>query len=124
MRKLGTPLEEAHRKTVESGISEVARFLQETLGQKLVAFMAVAADPKLVGRWAKGGHQPRRAAEDRLRAAYQVFQLLQSKESPHVVRAWIVGQNPQLEGVSPASAIREGRLREVWVAAKAYVSGG
>jgi len=124
VRSLGTPLEQAHRKTVEADVSEVARFLQETLGQKLVAHLAGVADPKLVGRWAKGKNAPRSGAEERLRVAYQVFQLLQSEESPHVVRAWLVGQNPQLEGDSPASAIREGRLKEVWVAAKAYISGG
>ena len=117
-------MEQAHRKTVESAVSEVARFLQETLGQRLVAYMAGVVDPKLVGRWAKAKNAPRSAAEGRLRAAYQVFQLLQTEESPHVVRAWLVGQNPQLEDDSPAAAIREGRLKEVWVAAKAYASGG
>ena len=54
----------------------------------------------------------------------QVFQLLQAEESPHTVRAWFVGLNPQLDDVAPAEAIRAGQLRDVLVAARAYVSGG
>ena len=63
-------------------------------------------------------------SEARLRTAFQVFHLLQNEESPHTVRAWMIGMNPQLDDVSPAEAIHEGKLKDVWVAAKAYVSGG
>jgi hypothetical protein len=97
--RLANAVDQAHRKSVQARIDEVAGFLQETLGQNLVAYLAKAADPKLVGRWSRGINKPRRATEERLRAAYNVFHLLQAEESPHVVRAWFVGLNPQLEGV-------------------------
>lgn len=72
----------------------------------------------------RGEREPRSDAEQRLRVAYQVFHLLQSRESQHTVRAWFVGLNPQLDDEAPADAIRAGRLRDVWVAAKSYLAGG
>lgn len=115
---------EAHRQTVETGIDDAVRFLQEVFGQKLVAYMAGVADTKTVGRWTSGEQHPRSGAETRLRAAFQVFQLLQSVDSPHTVRAWFVGMNPQLDDLSPARAIRDGQTQEVMVAARAYMAGG
>jgi hypothetical protein len=115
---------EAHRKQVEFTTPAIAKFLQETLGQKLVGFMTGLSDPKTVGAWARGEQTPRPGAEERLRATFQVFHLLQNEESPHTIRAWIIGMNPQLDDDSPAEAIREGRLKDVLVAAKAYISGG
>lgn len=116
--------EAAHRQTVEAGIEDVAQFLEEVLGRRLVAFMVGASDPKAIGKWAAGERQPRPETEQRLRTAYRVFQLLNAEESPHTVRAWFIGLNPQLDEESPAQAIRESRLRDVVMAAKAYVAGG
>ena len=115
---------EAHAKTVGFSTGDIAGFLQETLGQKLVALMAGVKDSKEVGRWARKDCAPRYESERRLRLAFQVFHLLQNEESPHTVRAWFVGINPQLDSVSPAEAIRDGHLRDVLVAAEAYVAGG
>jgi len=119
-----TASREAHRQAVESNIEQVATYLQEVLGRKLVANLAGVSDPKAVGRWAAGERAPRHSAEERLRTAYQVFRLLLSEESKHTVRAWFIGLNPQLNDESPVAAIREGRFQEVWVAAKAFVAGG
>jgi hypothetical protein len=96
-------------------------FLQDELGQKLVAHMAGVSDPKTVCRWAKGERMPRADSEHRLRESYRIFQLLLTKESPHTVRAWFVGLNPQLDDESPARAIGEGRTRDALVAAKAFL---
>jgi hypothetical protein len=116
---------EAHRSTVESSIADIAAFLQDALGQKLVAFMVGVEDPKTIGRWARENRLPQDPdAERKLRDAYQVFRLLLAKESPHTVRAWFVGLNPQLDDEAPATAIREGRTRDVLVAARAFLAGG
>lgn len=115
---------EAHERAVSFEVKDVARYLQEVLGQKLVAYMADVSDPKRVGRWAQGAQAPRDEAERRLRAAFQIFHLLLAEESPHVIRAWFIGMNPQLDDDSPAEAIREGRLKETLAAAKAFVAGG
>src|SRR3954468_10128476 len=101
--------QEAHRTTVESTMADIVSFLQEVLGQKLVAYIAGVSDPKAVARWANGTRTPRGASEERLRGAYQVFQMLNTEESSHTIRAWFIGLNPQLNDESPSSALREGR---------------
>jgi hypothetical protein len=116
--------EQAHRKTVEADIADIAGFLSENFGQKMVAYLADVSDPKTVSRWASGEQKPRHAAEERLRSAYQAFQLLQSADSPHTVRAWFIGLNPQLKDHSPARAVREGLNHQVIVAAKSFMAGG
>jgi hypothetical protein len=119
------PSTETHRTTVESSIADIAAFLQDALGQRLVAFMVGVDDPKTVGRWASEKRLPRDLeVERKLRDAYQIFRLLLTKESPYTVRAWFVGLNPQLNDESPATAISEGRTRDVIVAAKAFLAGG
>jgi hypothetical protein len=115
---------EAHEKTVTVDIDGIAGYLQEALGQKLVGFMAGIGDAKGVGQWAKGTQKPRAEAEARLRAAYQIFHLLLSGDTPHIVRAWFIGMNPQLDDDSPAEAIHDGRLKETLAAARSFISGG
>ncbi len=115
---------EAHERAVSFEIKDVARYLQEGLGQRLVAYMAGVSDPKRVGRWARGTQAPRDDAERRLRAAFQIFHLLLTKESDHVTRAWFIGMNPQLDDDSPAEAIRAGNLKEALAAARAFTEGG
>ena len=114
----------AHREAVRDSVSEIATFLMENLGQRLTALLAGLTDPKGVSRWANGKNSPQPDIERRLRAAYQVFHLVQSVESPHTVRAWFIGLNPQLEDLSPAEALAEDRFREVMAAARAFIVGG
>lgn len=114
---------DAHRKSVSWDLDHMASYLQDQLGQKLVAHLA-KVDRKTVGNWARGDQAPRPDAEKRLRTAFQVFQLLLGDDDAHTVRAWFIGINPQLDDVAPANAIRNNRLEDVWVAAQAYVAGG
>lgn len=114
---------EAHREAVQTSLQAMVNSLQDSLGARLLAYIAGVSDPKAVALWARGERSPRRESEERIRLTYQVFQLL-LVESAHTVRGWFVGLNPQLDDQSPAEAIREGRLRDVLVAAKAYVAGG
>ena len=124
MPKLRSAPQQAHRKAVESSTPDVVASLQEVLGQKLVAHIAGVSDPRTVARWAAGERAPRAEYEQRLRCAYQTFQLLLAEESPHTVRAWFLGLNPQLDDQSPAQSIRDGQFRDVLVAAKAFLAGG
>jgi hypothetical protein len=103
----------------------VASFLQELLGRRLVAHVAGVKDGKTVTRWASGEvTEARQESEQRLRTAYEIAQLLVRFDSPRIVRAWFIGLNPQLDDVSPAAAIHEGRLKEAKAAARAFVAGG
>ncbi len=115
----------AHRKAVSLDIAEVAEFLQENLGQRVTAMLAGVSDPGSVGRWAKRENRPQPAIDRRLREGYGVFQLVQSVESPHTVRAWFIGLNPQLDdNESPVEAIAADHFRAVLAAARAFVAGG
>jgi hypothetical protein len=117
------PLQQAHRSTVEATIADLVRTLEEILGRSLIAYMT-DVDRRTVGRWVKEETSPRADAEERLRVAYQVVQLLLTRDGAHTVRAWFIGLNPQLNDMSPADALRERKLREVIVAAKSFTLGG
>jgi hypothetical protein len=81
-------------------------------------------DHKASAAWALSKRTPQPAAEQRLRAALQVFLLLQSEENAHIARAWLIGMNPQLGDSSPAEVLRDGRFKDVQAAARAYIAGG
>lgn len=116
--------ERAHREAMDTSAKDIAKFLQDSLGQKLVAYMTGVKDPNTVGRWASGAVEPRSGNDERLRTIFQIFNLLMDQESRHTVRAWFVGLNPQLDDTSPATAIAEGNVKDVMVAAKAFLAGG
>jgi hypothetical protein len=113
---------QAHRKSVESSASDMAAFLQDALGQKFVAYI-IGTDARTIGRWAEGGNA-RGENERKLQATFYIFRLLSEVESSHTVRAWFAGMNPLLDDESPATNIREGRLREALGAARAFVAEG
>jgi hypothetical protein len=118
-------LEQAHRQAVVTPVDDVASFLQDLLGRRLVAYVAGVKDGKTVSRWANGEvSSVRQESEERVRTAYEVAQLLVRFDSPRIVKAWFIGLNPQLDDVSPAETIREGRLKEAKAAARAFVAGG
>ncbi|MFE3635370.1 XRE family transcriptional regulator [Streptomyces cellostaticus] len=114
----------AHLVTVRMSVADIARFLQDNLGQRLTARIANLSDHRQVGKWASGENAPRPEAEERLRAALQVFQLIQDAESLYTARAWLIGMNPQLDDKAPLGVIAEGHYRDVMIAARAYVDGG
>lgn len=109
---------------IDQSLADIASVLQEHLGQKLTAHMAGLADPKAIGKIARGARSPREEAEKRLRAAYRVLTILLDDESAHTVRAWFIGMNPQLDDDAPADAIRDGRLKDVLAAVRSYSTGG
>jgi len=115
---------QAHRASVSHDLGDITGFLAEQLGHKLTAYLAGGNDPKAVTAWARGSRHPRAEVERRLRAAYQVFILLQSGDSEDTVRSWFIGMNPQLDDRAPAEVLREDDLREVLAAAQAYLAGG
>jgi hypothetical protein len=116
--------EAAYNASVRTVMQEIVEVLQEVLGRKPVAIMAGVSDVKTVTRWAQGQQTPRLEAEQRLRVAFQVFQLLAQGDSPHTIRAWFLGMNPQLGDWSPIRAISAGRFTAVKTAAKSFLQGG
>lgn len=121
----GQLIERAYRQSVHASPAEVAGYLQELLGRRLVAYVAGVKDAKTVTRWASGEvENVRYENEKRLRAAYEIAQILVRFDSPGVVKAWFIGLNPQLGDVSPAEAVHDGEVKEAMSAARAFVAGG
>lgn len=125
--KLLTDLERrAHYAAVQTSTSRIAESLQVMLGQSMVAGMTGIADPKTIGRWARGEREPRGESERRLRDAFQIVTLLSLADSPAVARAWIVGMNPHLRDHAPFVILSEDAhsAPRVLAAARAFVANG
>lgn len=122
----GLVVQRANRQAVSAPVSEIAGLLQSLLSRRLTAYIAGVGDGKTVSRWASGEIVEIRdhTVEQRLRTAYEIAQLLIGYDSAQTVKAWFIGLNPQLGDVSPAEAIREGRLKESVTAARAFIIGG
>jgi hypothetical protein len=114
----------AHRQAITTPLADIADFLQDVLGSRLVAYTAGVKDTKTVTRWAHGEAEARQDSEGRLRTAYEIAYLLKEFDSPRVVKAWFIGLNPQLDDTSPAEAIHDGRLKDTLAAARAFITGG
>jgi hypothetical protein len=120
-----TLAEQIHRTALRQSTATIAASLQETVGQRLVAFAVGIRNPKLVGRWARAEHAPRQGHERVLRELFQIVSLLiESGESASTVRAWLIGSNPQLEDLAPIEVFHEGQIERVKRAAEAFVAGG
>jgi hypothetical protein len=122
MMTVASQHEIAHRALVNTPFQDIVKSLSESLGKSLVAYLA-GVEAKTVSRWCDGS-TARPAAEKRVMTAFQVVKLLGAQDCEHTVRAWFIGLNPQLGDVSPAQALRDDKLREVVIAAKAFVAGG
>ena len=95
----------AHHRTTTSDWRTVTNTLVETLGTSLVALIADVA-PETVGRWSRGASaNPRAVKERRIREAFRIYLELVATDSPHTVRAWFMGANPELGDDSPAEAL-------------------
>lgn len=96
--------------------------LKALLGPGLAAFtLGVAATT--VDRWAGGQVAPGLERERRIRAAYQIYELLRPVEADPTIRAWFIGMNPQLDDRAPAEAIAAGDMRAALAAARAFAAG-
>jgi hypothetical protein len=119
-------LEQAHLETVRSSPQEMATELQRLFGQRIVASMTGVADPKAVGRWARGEREPRDEAERKLRAVFQISRFLTLAESEETARAWFIGMNPHLANRAPFAILGENpsKAQEILEAAQAFVVNG
>ena len=113
----------AHRLATRLELPVLARWLQDVLGQPLVALIAGVRDPKLVGKWAKGECAPEPKGEQRLRHAFEVTLLLLERECSDTIRAWFVGMNPELDDHAPALALADDP-ENVLMAARTFLAHG
>jgi len=117
----------AHDATTRS-VDEIARYLQETLGQQIVAYVCGLKDPKMVGQWARGKVEPRPPADLRLRQAYEAVRLVAAAYGPGTAKAWLFGSNTRLDDEAPAYLLRYAKtfdaMRLIVPTARAFVGGG
>ena len=94
------------------GLTEVAGYLQEHLGQKLTAFLSGVTDPKTVGRWVSGKIEPPYSREIRLRSAYDAARLIVDQVGGETARAWFLGTSPFLDHTAPAVVLHDAKTPE------------
>lgn len=101
----------------------------EIFGPKLLSYMLGTeepGDPDDHTKVAKGTSLPYQynGSQDRLRALYEISQMILSTDNIHILRMWIMGQNPDLDYNPPATEIRNGEFLPVFVAADSYLTSG
>lgn len=108
-------------------IHDVARYLQEHLGQRATAYLSGVNDPKMVSHWIARRNVPRDGAKMRLREAYQAVRLLLDAYDDEIVAAWLSCSSADLGDRSPAYVLRCAEswedLRFVLPAARAFARG-
>ncbi|MGB7980261.1 MAG: hypothetical protein WCF36_05665 [Candidatus Nanopelagicales bacterium] len=111
------------RPSAQVDLADQVAALKSLLGPRLMS-LTMGVDPVTIDRWIAGATHPRLDNEKRIRATYQVYELLKPVEASPTIRAWFMGMNPQLDDRSPAETIAGGDLREVLAAARAFRAGG
>lgn len=117
----------SYRESLNLDFSEITKFLAETIGYKLTAYIAHRRHTDRVQAWIDG-KDSYGDVEPRLRLAYRVVRLVKSRDASSVVAAWLQGLNPELDDRVPIVLLREGNPdtegKEVLAAARAFVAGG
>jgi hypothetical protein len=118
-------LAQVHTQALHASIQEAAGTISHVLGGQLGAYVVGVKDLKTLRRWASGSTTAiRQESESRLRTTYEIITLLLRFDGQEVVRAWFIGMAPELDDVSPARTLHEGRLREALGAARAFAANG
>ena len=119
-------LRAAHQQSIQAIPAEMAAFFQKLLGQKWTAYISGVADPKAVGKWARGEHMPRSESLRKLRGAYHIAVLISMSDELETAKAWFIGMNPVLDYRSPAWVIatKPDGSKQAMDAALAFISYG
>lgn len=120
---MSTTTRSSHAAGAQVALTDQVAAVKELLGPKLAGF-TFGVSLTTVDRWVSGKVTPGLDRERRVRAAYQILELLRPVEAAPTIRAWFIGMNPQLDDRAPAEAIAEGDLRETLAAARAFAAGG
>src|SRR6476660_2816430 len=92
---------------------ELVQELNQNLGTTLVAYIADVRSRQMPAQWAQpfgaANHaEPRNSAKQRLYIAHQLLTAIAEGDGWDTARSWMIGDNPVLDGNSPAQRIREG----------------
>jgi hypothetical protein len=118
-------LTQVHNQALRASLKEAASTLSHVLTGRVAAYVVGVKDVKTLQRWARGEVTALRPeSESKLRTAYEIVTLLLRFEAAETIRAWFIGLAPELDDVSPARTIHEGRLQEAIGAARAFAANG
>lgn len=107
-----TKLLEIEREAIMLDISQIASYLQDALGQKVVAYLAGLSDTKMVRAWVRGASRPHPMTERRLRYAYHAARLLDDAYGKELAQTWFFGTNHFLDYHAPAYVLRHAQTPE------------
>ena len=86
-------------------IREIAAYLQEAVGQRVAAAMAVGRRQANRPLRARGWPEPHGATERRLREGYKVVRMLVDAYDDKTARAWLFGTNTRLDDRAPIEVL-------------------
>lgn len=86
-------------------ISEIAQYLQDTVGQRVAAAIAGLSDAKQIGRYARDVARPHATTDRRLRAGYKVVRMLVDAYDATTAKAWLFGTNTRLDDQAPIEVL-------------------
>lgn len=99
--------EDVSLNTARHSLTKVAKFLQETLTQKLVAYLIGISDGRDVGRYVRGEREPHFKTKIKLRDLFVLVTLMNQSEDAETIQAWLMGRNPELGDLSAASLLNK-----------------
>jgi hypothetical protein len=113
---------EVHGQAMRTPPVQMVQTLKDALSTQLLAYITNQSE-RTVQRWARGDVTIiRQENKRRLVTAYEILQLIDRFEAPGVAQTWFIGNEPQLDFVMPARALREGQLEETLAAARSFVA--
>ena len=115
----------AFNDSIRLTIPRIVDDLRNSLGAKLVAYLAGVSETRTVREWAEATRQPAKTAEERLRLTHRIVTFMAQSEGEAVVSTWFQGMNPHLGDRSPARVLHEDPFEtagpKVLAAANAFV---
>jgi hypothetical protein len=91
--------------------AEIAKYLQDNIGQKVTAYACGLKEPKEVGKWVKGT-DPHHDREQKLRCLYHVIRIIMETYDNKTAVAWLFGSNSKFDNNAPAYILRMAKKYE------------
>ena len=115
----------------DSGLDLAVQYfsMREKFGPKLLSYILATDEIDDLGDQTAGGPNTSlpylyNGRKIRLSVLFEVSQMILSVDSVLVLRMWILGKNPVLDFIPPATKIREGEFAQVMAAADSHLAGG
>jgi hypothetical protein len=117
MPLLTPTVDRLEREAATLPIAEIAGYLQETLGQRMAAYLAGLSDVKQIGRYRKpNGPAPSPQVERRLREGYKVVRMIRDCYDEATATNWLFGTNTRLDDQAPIGVLRRATTPDDFVA--------